>query len=57
VPPGSSVVTWSAGSAGGIPVVGIDRLSWAPSAGEVAIVADLAEPDPAADRVSAVPRA
>lgn len=30
----------------GIPVVGIDRLSWAPSAGEVAIAADLADPIP-----------
>lgn len=35
----------------GVAVVGIDRLTWTPMAGEVAIVADVAEPDPVVDRM------
>lgn len=35
----------------GVAVVGIDRRIWTPMAGEVAIVADVAEPDPVVDRM------
>ncbi|CAN5896527.1 hypothetical protein BH23ACT10_BH23ACT10_02950 [soil metagenome] len=37
----------------GTPVVGIDRRPWRSAAGERAIVADLADADPAVDRVLA----
>lgn len=35
----------------GIEVVGIDRRTWTPMTGEVAIVSDVAEPDPVVDRM------
>lgn len=35
----------------GVEVVGIDRHTWTPIAGEVAIVSDVAEPDPVVDRM------